>query len=477
MQQALHIFRKDVRYLYREIALVLVAAAIFAWKDPWWVDFLFIVSAALLIGRAIHAEAIPGDRQFWITRPYRWRSLATAKVLFILIFVNVPIFIDQLIVVVRDGFPLATVGPGLLWSQLLWIFCFSLPVAALASMTSGLVPFVFCNLALVLATLSVPQMLLPGMHLLPLRRWPEMVDWVRDSAAVVALLTIALVILREQYQHRRTLFSRAFGAGAVLAAAVMYLYVPWSVAFAVQTRIAHRTSLNPSLAISFGPGPISAVPVRDRDQVQLHVPLSIEAAAQGFEVRPDAIELTFRDADGRSWYSDLWNPQIRSTVAGVTKLEASAVMPASVFDGMRKDALRLHGSIYFTLFETAAPRTVPLSDTPVDAGDGLQCYRGLLNDIHCRSLFRWPGRLIYARVFQTDLHSFFDLISYSPFPAVLDLDPVQSHWTGGGAVSDQELTLVVKKPVATFRRDLNISGIRLRAESPQPSATSTQPRR
>ena len=43
-----------------------------------------------LIARLIHAETLPGDRQFWITRPYRWQSLLGAKVLFVLVFLNLP---------------------------------------------------------------------------------------------------------------------------------------------------------------------------------------------------------------------------------------------------------------------------------------------------------------------------------------------------------------------------------------------------
>ena len=31
-----------------------------------------------------------GDRQFWITRPYRWQSLLGAKVRFVLVFLNLP---------------------------------------------------------------------------------------------------------------------------------------------------------------------------------------------------------------------------------------------------------------------------------------------------------------------------------------------------------------------------------------------------
>jgi hypothetical protein len=148
MRQALHIFRKDVRYLWREICLVLALMAIFAWMNPWWMALLLLASTSYLIARLIHAETIPGDRQFWITRPYRWQSLLGAKLLFMLTFVNLPIFLAQFGIVTAGGFPLSSILAGLFWSQVLLIFTLSLPVAALAAMTPGIMPFFFSMLIL-----------------------------------------------------------------------------------------------------------------------------------------------------------------------------------------------------------------------------------------------------------------------------------------------------------------------------------------
>src|SRR5262245_52525141 len=121
MRQAIHIFQKDVRYLWREIALVLALAAIFTWINPVWMDMLLLAAASYLIARLVHAEAIPGDRQFWITRPYRWGSLLAAKLLFMLAFVNLPILLAQWRIVAAGGFPFSSYIAGLLWSQVLLV--------------------------------------------------------------------------------------------------------------------------------------------------------------------------------------------------------------------------------------------------------------------------------------------------------------------------------------------------------------------
>jgi hypothetical protein len=153
MQQALHIFRKDARYLRLEIALSVALAFLLPGLWP--------VAAAFLIARLIHAEAIPGDNQFWITRPYRWTSLLAAKLLSILVFVNLPMFAGQFFKVLSAGFPLHSIWPGLAWSQILLFACLSIPIAAVAAITPGIVPFLFLELlaAVILVALGQVQFL------------------------------------------------------------------------------------------------------------------------------------------------------------------------------------------------------------------------------------------------------------------------------------------------------------------------------
>src|SRR5437764_1977797 len=112
MREAWHIFKKDIQYLRIEIVLVLAMIGIFTSivsnGSPYgmdiagvipgaWIVILFSIASTYLMARLIHAEAIPGDNQFWITRPYNWQSLFAAKVLFLIVFVHVPIFFARLV--------------------------------------------------------------------------------------------------------------------------------------------------------------------------------------------------------------------------------------------------------------------------------------------------------------------------------------------------------------------------------------------
>jgi hypothetical protein len=161
MRQALHIFTKDVRRLRWEILVALALVAAFVDSEvsrdqrAGIADTLFNSTALLplawiyLIVRVVHAEALPGHKQFWLTRPYSWKSLLAAKALFVLVFVTLPMMIADAVIVAVEGFRVGAHLGGLIWEQLLWWLLFIMPTAALAAVTTGLVEFVSWLLLLI----------------------------------------------------------------------------------------------------------------------------------------------------------------------------------------------------------------------------------------------------------------------------------------------------------------------------------------
>ncbi len=137
MSQTIHILKKDIRHLRLEIGVVFVMGIAVAGIPPnaLSLGLLMAVAGAYLIVRVVQAEPIPGDTQFWITRPYRWTSLLAAKLSFIVLFVNLPVFGAQLVVFVRDGFSLIPNLTGLVWGFLLAFLGVAVPVAALSALT------------------------------------------------------------------------------------------------------------------------------------------------------------------------------------------------------------------------------------------------------------------------------------------------------------------------------------------------------
>lgn len=468
MRQAFHIFKKDVRYLRNELCLLLALDVIFAWLETnplnaWWVETLLPIAATYLIVRLMHAEPIPGDNQFWITRPYRWDSLAGAKLLFILVFVELPIFVAQLLILIANGFPLAATLPGLLWTQVLLVFGVWLPIAAIAALTSGIAAFLFSLLILLAIVFSAQQTLFLSPHLRQTIQWPDAVEWLRDSILVIAIVVIALWILYVQYKSRRTPLSRAFAIGAAALAMAAYWYVPWSFAMPIQSWLSKRPSTGASIEIALGPkSKQQFFQPRWSDQVHVNVPIVVKGIPDGVEVRSDTLAVTFQGSDGRTWKSGLTGMTWRPNGSGLTIFDGPVLMERTFFDAESAQPVTLRASLYLTLFGNSRAQTIPLKKTPVNAMDGLQCYIGdMFDHFYCRSAFRWPDRLVSVEAGAV-ANPLYTLISYSPFPAGISLnDSIEAHWADGPPASAGHATLIVKEPLAHLRRDLEVRGIRL----------------
>lgn len=154
--------------------------------------------------------------------------------------------------------------------------------------------------------------------------------------------------------------------------------------------------------------------------------------------------------------------------AGAATISARCSLDPSFYQGQGGRPVTLRGSLYFTLFGNARSQTIPLSDQPANAPDGLQCYIDTVRaewDVYCQSAFRWPARLVYAKLGHTDANSFAQFVSYSPFPANLNIDPIETRWASayasGPPPNARDVTIIVEEPLVHLRRDFQAYNIQL----------------
>jgi hypothetical protein len=472
MRQALHIFKKDFRYSRYEITLValfaLACAAIHlrgphgALNESWLPEIFWFLGVAFLIGRLVLAESITGDRQFWVTRPYRWKSLLGAKLVFIFAFVNIPVLLAHLAILLIDGFPLVPSIPGLLWSQVL-LFAFLLPFVALATL-SAVKPFQL----ILMACAAGVWLLMTSANVGPLSG----VGWLPGSIAFTALCATAISILYLQYKGRRTVSSRWLAAGGVLISAVVMAAMPWPLAFAVQSHLSGQNTLGASIRIGLSPIPEERFwQVQMKPKVGLHFPISVRDIPGGTEVQPDALVISLQSSDGRTTQlapQDCGSLKRGTMSASAATISALCIADPSFFNAQHGRPVTLRASLYFTLFGNAQSETIPLSDEPANAPAGLQCYTDMVRaewDVYCRAAFRWPARLVYAKLGRTNANSFTQFVSYSPFPANLNIDPVETRWASayasGPPPNVRDVTIMVEEPLAHLQRNFEAQNIRL----------------
>ncbi len=458
MRQAMHIFKKDVRYLRNEIGLVIVLMALFASMNLWWVEFLLMLAMAYLIVRVVQAETIPGQNQFWITRPYQWGNLLAAKLLFIVLFVHLPICLAQFYLTVLAGFPLASILPGLVWSQVLMIGAVSLPVAALSTMTAGIMPMIFSAFVLLTVGLSVLQRAIrAGIA------WPASVEWIRDVFAFTILALLTLTILYLQYRNRRTFFSVVLAVTVAVAGGLACWYMPVSLALALQAKLSKKAFDGSALQISLPAKSKQPSHQWKTARVPVQLPITVAGIPAGVELIADSVAVSIDSGGGRKWESESDRPASvnrQTSQSGNVTYHTTAMVDPRFFNDVKDRRVQLHASIYFTAFGNTRSRTIPLQNTPQNVMDGLQCYLGAFDVVTCRSAFQWPVLLVYSQ-FGDRISYLTRMVSYSPVPGGLDLNPIISHWATSAPASAREVTIGAKEPLAHFRRDIDLHDVHL----------------
>lgn len=330
MKQVLHVFVKDAHHQWPEILISFAAilTLTLTYHSRWQTDAgLYAVSSSifglvshlpnllaffmvpivplswwLLISRAIHEEKLIGDRQFWITRPYEWKELLAAKLLFLVVFLYVPLFIAQCVILAQAGFSPFRFLPGLLFESLLFTAVLALPLVVLATVTRN---FARMTLAILSAAVS-----LIAVGWLASNAPPDRVGIPHgtDIGFVLALcLCVAVVVV--QYAKRNVkiawtllaLVLVVFGVcamgGAPSDAAMNQTYAPRQPAVA-PAQFAYRDQPESTP---------SAYVTRNNDWVGISIPVFVSGVADGTIAIPDDMKVTLEAPGGPHWTS-VWQP-------------------------------------------------------------------------------------------------------------------------------------------------------------------------
>jgi hypothetical protein len=459
LQQAWLIFRKDLRYLGREITVYLGLVFVACWTGLYfnvtYDTVLVMLGAAYLISRLIHGDAPAGTRQFWITRPYRRSSLLAAKLFFVVVVVDLPILFAQWLILAVNHFSFGATWVGLIWEQFLWFFGLSLPLAALAAMNTGMVQFVGSSLAaagiMIAATWSV-------------RRDLGSMEWIRDSLLLLGLMIASSIVIYLQYKKRNTrgsIFVLACLSGICLPASV---FLPWTAAFAIQQRFSPQAFDASKVQVSLDPERVKlAIAMTRMREVQIAVPLVLEGFDSG--AKAEGFELSIQASDGRAEPVEVTDV-LPKRAEGNRNITVNGKLNREFFDDARNRPITLRGSLYFTVFgNRQSPKVYrDWSNSPVAITDRLRCSAGPYGLI-CESPFRWPRQSVRIVAWNAGI-PVQNAISYSPFPGQLRFFPFAQHgvpFRAPGADTDREPEFLIEiaEPIAYVRREFAISGVRL----------------
>jgi hypothetical protein len=358
--QIAHIFRKDVRRHWREIGLAMAILAAFVWVEPqlWviqefrpdiqflagWLRTLVPLGWAFLIVRLVHEENLVGDRQFWVTRPYEWKKLLAEKLLFVLVFVSLPLLIAQVVLLTKAGFKPMSYISGLLCLQLMWILILILPAATLGTITSSIGQAVLVVLGAILCFVGF-GILGSAEHTSQLAR----AESIPDSLQLIVIVAVAVGVVTWQYAQRRTVRSRVLLVSAIAA-----------IVFIAPQLIPHRRLIERAypqvdaeavpVQLAFDSGkqsPQAGSPI-EKHKANIGIPLIVSGLTHGLMVSVDGTMLTIEAPGGQRWSSG-WRaggphllPIYQHTRTGFT-------VDKDFFERVKTTPVRLH--ISFALAE------------------------------------------------------------------------------------------------------------------------------
>jgi len=207
VRQAIHIFRKDsstIGRMPRGVAahglerLAVVPGSLHGPPSAGpllW--FLISVLWSFATVSVVQAEPLAGNRQFWVTRPYSWKSLLAAKLLFLAALAGLPIFVSDCVILYANAFNPLTLIPGLILRQC-WLAAVLALAFALAALTRTIADFLLAVLAFFV--FSYLEAFLIALRIGGLTPAPQ---WFLDGAPWL-LPVAALSLAVWQYARRQT---------------------------------------------------------------------------------------------------------------------------------------------------------------------------------------------------------------------------------------------------------------------------------
>jgi hypothetical protein len=407
MRMVVHILKKDIRHHWPEIVISLMLLGLYVWtilldaNSPvlrvrfiWFrlsqesVTTVLVLFWIFLTVRVVQGETLVGDRQWWVTKPYDWRTLLAAKELFVLLCLGVPLFFVQIYLLHHAGFSVLRNLLGILFMQGELALILIMPSVALGALSKNLgQAFIGVILLLVGTWAAVTVQTDP--------RGSEMS--VNDFGDVFGMLSLAIIVVAIlwQYSRRRTWPPRFLVVGGAALLVTIAALIPqtktvdnkyplvddrlqpvhFTVALPTAKTKAREDGLNLRLPSAY-----------------LEVSLLVSGVAASHVVLLDGARISIQSSSGSSWdsgWKSVWNrfwPQTNHE-------KLSFVMPNKDFDKFKNQSIRLHLELALTEFQASQARQLILHNGEfADALLGICRWdENIPFEIHCRRPFRQQG--------------------------------------------------------------------------------------
>jgi hypothetical protein len=360
--QILHIFKNDVRHLWREIVLMAAIVIAYGWQQSSHsqepaifgssagfsisgqiLSLLVPLCFIFLILRVVYAECPVGDRQFWVTRPYDWRQLLTEKILFVVAFVNLPLFVLQAFLLWHTGFGPARYISGLLEFQWHWLLFVILPVGTLAVVTAGIGQFVLSLLGVLLYLIVIGTLMMKVPNI-----GVEGANGIPTVITTYGIYAAGIAVVLWQYARRSTVRSRAVLLGVAAAITILFAATPYR---AVITHIYPVPVPGSTLPVQLAFDPAKPASLKgghfEENKVHIMLPLLVSGIAEGSKVSVSGKLARIEVPGGPRWDSG-WQAQGENLLPSRPRTSEIFALEKDFFERVKSMPANVHLTLALT---------------------------------------------------------------------------------------------------------------------------------
>ena len=371
-----HIFKKDAKLLWW---LAMAAAALrFAEVAAAQMMGLFpnarlrnlsallsmggILLAGFAICAVVHQDSIPGVRQDWLVRPIRRRDLLLAKLLWVVLLIQFPVFLGDWSqgMLARSGVATSLVAAAS--RSVFLLLALYIPSLALAAITRSLLEALTGCVAVFLI-FGTFMSLMAGSS----GQWQPTIsaglEWMTATLLISTLLAGAGVVLGLQFFRRRTLLARCVMATAAVLS-ILGTTMPWQPAFAVQKQLSMAPGSAAALEVSFDPSLGKAkgftlyAKLAAELPVQIFLPMRISGLPADSAVQADHVQIRLIDPAGHTHNLDNSSRIGARDNSGRPSYQILGVQ-GDLYKRVKDQPLRLEIDYSLTLFQREATHTLP----------------------------------------------------------------------------------------------------------------------
>ena len=378
MKQVLHIFRKDSRHFWPEILIyfAILAAFVLIYPSQWqtmdfarrsqlgticrMILYLVVATWGVVIARLIHSEALVGENQFWLTRPYHRTTLLAAKLLFLAVWLCLPFVVAQSALLAEAGFHPLPILPHLILKLLLLNCYVFLPLFTLAAVTAnfGRMALSLLGIVLTYAGISFLSASSAGYNASP--------PYPHHLIYPLIFLLGSGVVIAIQYAARRVWLSR----GIMVATGVLLVAASVALSKAAETMVTRAypppaPSAASPIQLAFAEDKhyrVGVEPSERMGQMYIDVPVRFSGVAPGYAVQPDNVKFTITAPDGFTWTAPWWTTYPRQYLPGSQVTSVQIMISRDLYDRYKYVPLTLQITLAVTQLQPGQPTQTTISD-------------------------------------------------------------------------------------------------------------------